>query len=153
MAKPGTHYSHRSILQCRAVVAKAIVEGQAEGCNRLLRQSMANPFLFYINGQMYDETKLWYMVPGMGFREFSTLGHHSQVTWKDAEGIEHDEDIIRPPAAMVRYVTENQLHILTNDATAGPLQHDGLRPLARFYGTITMSDSHPVNLMTVKVLC
>ena len=46
---------------------------------------------------MFDETKLWYSVRGFGFREFSTLAVHGQVTWADDAGL-HDEDVFFLPA-------------------------------------------------------
>ena len=94
---------------------------------------------------------LLYSVRGEGFRRFSTLAHHSQVTWKDPDGV-HDEDVIRTPKAMRRYNAAVQWKILDDDHEAGIHPREGARPLARFYGTGTACDSHAVNFLTLKHL-
>ena len=88
---------------------------------------------------MFDETKLWYTVKGRGYRHFSTLAHHSQITFKEAGGGIQDEDIIRTPKAMERYSAAVQMSILTDDPIMGIMPLEGSRPPARFRGTVTMS--------------
>ena len=81
----------------------------------------------------------------MGYRNFSTVAHHMQLTWTTALGKVHDADVIRTPKAMVGYSAAVQCNILTQDGAAGVLPQVGSRPLARFYGTLAMSYSHKVN--------
>ena len=143
--------SHTTALHCRALDAKCILDGQSHGIQQLLGQSFReSPLQYYITGHVFDETKLWYIIPGMGYRNFSTLAHHTQLTWKTALGKVHDADVIRTPKAMVGYSAAVQCNILTQDHTAGVLPQVGSRPLARFYGTLTMCDSHKVNHLSVK---
>jgi len=91
------------------------------------------------------------MVKGKGYRRFSTLAAHSQVTWKDENGI-HDEDIVREPKALRRYTAGTQWNALSDDPIAGINPVPGSRPSARYYGIHTISDSHPVNKLTLKYL-
>ena len=53
---------------------------------------------------------------------------------------------------MERYSAAVQMRILTVDPIMGIMPLEGSRPPARFRGTVTMSDSHAVNTLTVKVL-
>ena len=110
--------AHGMIAKCKMSAAQIIVTGQDEGLKRKRRESQEQPFAFWITNHVFDETKLWYSVRGQGFRKFSTLAHHSQVTWKDARGI-HDEDIIRTPKAMRRYNAAVQWNILNADGILG----------------------------------
>ena len=50
------------------------------------------------------------------------------------------------------YSAAVQMSILTDDSITGIMPLEGSRPPARFRGTVTMSDSHAVNTLTVKVL-
>ena len=109
------------------------------------------PFQSWITSHMFDETKLWYIVRGKGYRNLSTLAYHSQVTWEDRLGI-HDEDIIRPPKAMRRYSAAGQWAILDEDPIAGVRVRLDQAPAAKFYGTLTATDSHNVNHLTLKHL-
>jgi hypothetical protein len=148
----GGKRGHNVIAKCQMMAAGVIVEGRKRGIQRLRARSVAERLLdFWITGHVFDETKLWYSVRGKGWRRFSTLAHYSQVTWKDAEGV-HDEDIIRPPKAMRRYNASVQWKVLDTDGTAGICPREGERPLARFYGTCTACDSHPVNGLDLKHL-
>ena len=100
--------AHSQVGKCKAFVAKTIVDGSVRALKRLRHQTdEEGPFQFWITSHMFDETKLWYIVRGKGYRNLSTLAYHSQVTWEDRLGI-HDEDIIRPPKAMRRYSAAGQ---------------------------------------------
>ena len=98
---------------------------------------------------MMDETKFWHMVKGYGYRQFSTLSSHTQVTRKDDHGI-RDADIIRPPKALRDYTAATQWGVMSEDAVAGIVPRESERPEARFHGVLTISDSHGVNKLTVK---
>ena len=145
-------YSPTTVAHCRFVGAGAIVDGQTGGCTKLQKRSVVRPLAFWITGHVFDETKIWYKVRDMGYRHFSTLAHHTQTTFKEAGQVTQDEDIIRAPKAMERYTAATQFSILTDDPIAGIMAQEGSRPLARFYGTVTASDSHQVNKLTVKVV-
>ena len=110
---------------------------------------------FWITGHVADETKLWYIVPGHGYRKFSTLSHHSQVTWQlQDDGPILDEDVFRTPEAMTHYSAAVQYHILSADGCAGVNPQVGLRPQARFYGTNIVWDSHRVTFLAeVRCVC
>ena len=83
--------------------------------------------------------------------KISTLSHHTQVTWSDADGT-HDEDVIRPPRTMSKYTAAVQYNILTEDECAGINPQIGVRPSARYYGTALIWDSRGVNKLTAKHL-
>jgi hypothetical protein len=137
------------VAKCKNFIAYTILAGQSRGCARLRQQSVEEAFNFWITNTVFDETKLWYMVRGKGYRRFSTLAHHTQVTWEDALGI-HDEDIVQTPKAMKRYTAAVQWGILDGDGVAGLRGRDAERPQARYNGTLTISDSHAVNHLTLK---
>ena len=110
------------------------------------------PLDFWLSNHVFDETKLWYMVRGTGYRRYSTLAHHSQVTWKDSHGT-HDEDIIRAPKPMRKYSAAVQWKCLCEDSSgAGFFASAAERPWARFFGVGTICDSHAVNGLTLKHL-
>ena len=138
-----------SIVSSRVICARAIVGGQKRGIKRLRARSEEEPFGFWITSNMFDESKLWYKVRGKGYRRFSTLVVHGQCTWEDAAGV-HDEDVIHPPRAMRRYSAKGQWNILSDDPSLGICPSEAARPLAGFYGTVTASDSHGVNKLTLK---
>ena len=140
-----------SVGQTKFVCAKVIDDGTSKGLLRVRQGSVEKPLDFWINAAMFDETKLWYIVKGKGYRRFSTLAWHTQVTWKDDFGT-HDEDVIRAPGAMRKYNASVQWNIMTDDPVAGILPKPGSRPLARYYGTLTIGDSHAVNKLTLKNL-
>ena len=137
------------VANCRKFSANTIDAGQSRGKRRLRRQSLEEAFNFWITNTVFDETKLWFMIRGKGYRRFSTLAHHTQVTWEDALGI-HDEDIIQTPKAMTKYTAAVQFGILDADGVAGICGRDDERPQARYNGTLTISDSHAVNHLTLK---
>ena len=141
--------SPQHVACCKKFMAKTITSGQRGGCQRLRRQSVHKRFKFFITNTVFDETKLKYTIRGMGFRSFSTLAHHTQITWKDDRGI-HDEDIIHTPKAMLKYNAAVQWKILDEDGFAGLVGRDEERPQARFYATLTICDSHKVNHLTLK---
>ena len=64
----------------------------------------------------------------------------------------HDEDVIRPPGAMRRYSAAAQWNILAGDPITGIYPTPGSRPQARYCGTLSISDSHAVNKLTLKHL-
>ena len=138
-----------SIVSSRVICARAIVGGQKRGIKRLRARSEEEPFGFWITSNMFDESKLWYKVRGKGYRRFSTLVVHGQCAWEDA-GEVHDEDVIHPPRTMRRYSAKGQWNILSDDPSLGVCPSEVARPLARFYGTVTASDSHSVNKLTLK---
>ena len=90
------------------------MDGTARGLRRIRDASLVNPLKFWITGHVADETKLWYILNGYGYRKFSTLSHHTQVTWSDEGGV-HDEDVIRPPRAVSNSTAAVQYNILTED--------------------------------------
>jgi len=137
------------VANCKFFAANTIIAGQSRGAARLRRQSLEKAFNFWITNTVFDETKLWYMIRGKGYRRFSTLAHHTQVTWEDALGI-HDEDIIQTPKAMTKYTANVQWGILDGDGVAGIRGRDDERPQARYNGALTISDSHAVNILTLK---
>ena len=151
----GPKHSYKTPSDCRSVVASAIMKGQDSGCMKMLQESLQHPFEFLIDNHIFDETKLWYIVPGKGgYRHWSTLNHHAQVTWKDgvSPGI-RDEDLIMLPKSMRRYTASCQWNILVNcNMQFGLLPAKGLRPRARYQGTLTASDYHGVNVLTLKYL-
>ena len=147
----GGKYSPQTIQDCKAVIAKAIMDGTKGGLQQLHTQSLAEDLDYYITGHVFDETKLWYILQGKGYKRWSTLAFHTQVSWGDAAGA-HDEDVIRKPVAMERYSAATQWAIMTEDPVAGILPCYGSRPQAKFYGTLLSMDSHRVNKLTVKVL-
>ena len=131
-------YRPTTVSHCRFLAGKAILDGQMEGCKKLKEWSEGS--------HMFDETKLCYRLKGRGYR------HFSKITFKEAGGGIQDEDIIRTPEAMERYSAGVQIRILTVDPIMGIMPLEGSRPPARFRGTVTMSDSHAVNTLTVMVL-
>jgi len=141
--------SPTTVMQCRSLTAKAIVDGTQKGRKRVAAQSEAQPLDYWITNTMYDEAKLWYKVKGLGFRRFSTLAYHTQCTWRDERGT-HDEDVIQPPRAMRRYSASTQWSILSEDTVSGICPIAGSRPSARYYGILSISDSHAVNKLTLK---
>ena len=144
--------SHAEALHSKAVCAQAVLAGQARGLKRLREQSIhEQPFRFWITSNMYDETKLWYMLKGKGFRRFSTFLGHGLVTWADGTGI-HDEDIVRPPKALRRYSAAAQWQALEEDKAAGVFPRPEEAPRAKYYGSICEQDSHAVNILCCKHL-
>ena len=78
-------------------------------------------------------------------RDWSTLLHHEQVTW--AEGTTtFDEDVFHTPKTLRRYSSAGQWSVLRE------IMRPERRPRARFYGTLTAKDSHPVNTLMLKHL-
>ena len=114
--------------------------------------SLRDPLVFWITNTVADETKLWYYIRGHGYHKFSTLSWHSQVTLLggDTAPAIRDEDVIRTPEAMEAYNAATQKNILCSDPIAGVNPMVGLRPSARYYGSIIEWDSHKVNLLTAK---
>ena len=112
----GKHRSQRRsasfIGDCKAFVSFTVIEGQQRRLKRLREVSKSKPFDFWITNHVFDETKLWCMVKGFGYRCFSTLASHTQVTWKDADGIQ-DEDVIRCPRTLRNYTAATQWGVLT----------------------------------------
>jgi hypothetical protein len=143
--------SREQVRNCRAFAANTIVDGTHRGLKRLQDQSLERPFHFWITQHMMDETKLWYKLKGNGFRQYSTLASHTQVTWKDGDGI-HDADVIRAPKALRVYTSATQWSVMSEDGICGIAPREGERPQARFHGVLTISDSHGVNKLTVKYL-
>ena len=148
---PSVH--HSTVSYCKKASATAIMAGEKKGLDRIWDASLSSALNFWITGHVADETKLWYIVPGHGYRKFSTLSHHSQVTWQlQDDGPILDEDVFRTPEAMTHYSAAVQYHILSADGCAGVNPQVGLRPQARFYGTNIVWDSHRVNKLTAKYL-
>ena len=76
--------AHASLTYSKEAVAKTILDGTARGLRRISAGSRVNPLKFWITGHVADETKLWYILNGYGYRKFSTLSHHRRslgVTW------------------------------------------------------------------------
>ena len=145
-------HSASSVTCSRSLCARAIIGGQSQGLGELVGRSVEEAeFGFWLTGHCFDESKLWYIVKNKGYRNFSTLSWHSQVTWKDVAGI-HDEDVVRPPQALRRYTAASQWNAMTDDPVAGILPHADARPKAKLYGTMTSSDSHRVNILMLKHL-
>jgi hypothetical protein len=136
---------------CKRVVAHCITEGIEKRKRAIVHKSFADPLNFWINSHVADETKLWYIVPGYGYHKFSTLSYHSLCTWQEDDGAEvRDEDLIRAPEALAQYNAATQYNVLREDGCAGVTPEVGLRPVARFYGTALVWDSHKVNKLTTK---
>ena len=145
--------NHLPVSHCKKASASAIMAGEKKGLERIWDATLSSALNFWITGHVADETKLWYTVPGHGYRKFSTLSHHSQVTWQlQDDGPILDEDVFRTPEAMTHYSAAVQYHILSADGCAGVNPQAGLRPQARFYGTNIVWDSHRVNKLTAKYL-
>ena len=87
--------SPASVTQSKQAVAKTIMDGTVRGLRRIRDASLVNPLKCWITGHVADETKLWYILNDYGYRKFSTLSHHTHVTWSDVAGV-HDEHVIRP---------------------------------------------------------
>ena len=133
------------ITESRAVCARTIKHGQEHGLQNLYMRSTASDqgFRFWITNNMFDETKLWYIVPGKGFRHWSTLAHHEQITW--AEGTNtFDEHVFHTAKALRRYSSAGQWAVMRE------IMQRRRRPRARNYGGLTTSDSHPVNTLMMK---
>ena len=138
--------NHSTVSHCKKASASAIMAGQEKGLERIWEASLSSALNFWITSHVADETKLWYIVPGHGYRKYSTLSHHSQVTWQlQEDGPIFDEDVFRTPEAMKHYSAAVQYHILSADGCAGVNPQLGLRPQARFYGVNIVWDSHRVN--------
>lgn len=136
---------------CKRIVAHCITEGIEKRKRAIVHKSFADPLNFWINSHVADETKLWYIVPGYGYHKFSTLSYHSLCTWQEDDGAEvRDEDLIRAPEALAQYNAATQYNVLREDGCAGVTPEVGLRPVARFYGTALVWDSHKVNKLTTK---
>ena len=144
--------SSKSCANSLRIVAKCIMDGQHGSLQRVRMDSLRDPLVFWITNTVADETKLWYYIRGHGVHKFSTLSWHSQVTWLggDRAPAIRDEDVIRTPEAMEAYNAATQKNILCSDPIAGVNPQPGLRPLARFYGSIMEWDSHKVNSLTAK---
>ena len=109
----GIKRSPACVLQCRAVCARTIRHVQ-ERCLQVLYERSTKSdqeFSFWITNNMFDETKLWYILPGKGYRHWSTLLHQEQVTW--AEGTTtFDEDVFHTPKTLRRYSSAGQWAVL-----------------------------------------
>ena len=92
---------------------------------------------------MFDETKLWYILPGKGYRKWSTLLHHEQVTWGEGTTA-FDEHVFHGPKTLRRYSSAGQWAALRE------ILRPAQRPQARFYGCLTVKDSHAVNILMLK---
>ena len=144
---------HVTVIQSKKVVASAIMQGTRQGLDRIRDASLISPLNFWITSHVADETKLWYIVRGHGYRKFSTLSHHSQVSWQlEDHGPIYDEDVVRTPEAMANNTSAVQYNILSADGCAGVNPQGGLRPHAKFYGVTIAWDSHRVNKLTAKYL-
>ena len=143
---------HSNVMYCKTAVAKSIVDGAKEGISQVFAKSLLCAHDFWIANHVFDETKLWYSVHGRGYRRFSTLAHHSQVTWSDELGV-HDEDVIKTPKTLERHKASITYAVLSEDgAASGLVPRDGARPMANYYGTLTIADSHRANKLMVKQL-
>ena len=76
-------YSPTTVMQCRHLASLVVTNGTARGVHRLCHESRRQRFGFWITNSMFDESKLWYMVKGSGYRHYSTLAWHTQCTWKE----------------------------------------------------------------------
>ena len=141
----GIKRSPACVLQCRAVCARTIRHVQERCLQVLYERSMKSDqeFLFWITNNMFDETKLWYILPGKGYRKWSTLLHHEQVTWGEGTTV-FDDHVFHAPKTLRRYSSAGQWAALR-----GILLPDQ-RPRARFYGCLTAKDSHAVNILMLK---
>ena len=92
---------------------------------------------------MFDETKLWYILPGKGYRKWSTLLHNEQVTWGEGTTA-FDEHVFHGPKTLRRYSSAGQWAALRE------ILRPAQRPQARFYGCLTVKDSHAVNILMLK---
>ena len=142
-------HSHSTIQDMKHVVALTIFDGTEAGEKKLVARSNVKPFDWVIGNHVFDESKLWYFLAR--YKNWSTLGFHSQISWSDDQG-DHDEDIIRRPSPMTRYTAAHQWNILTDDPIGGLSPVPGTRPRARKYGTCVTTDSHMVNKLTLKHL-
>ena len=105
----GTKRSPLCVVQSRAVCARAIRHVQ-ERCLQVLYERSTKSdqeFLFWITNNMFDETKLWYILPGKGYRKWSTLLHHEQVTWGEGAAV-LDEHVFHAPKTLRRYSSAGQ---------------------------------------------
>ena len=141
--------SPNCVSHSRAVCARTIKHVQERGLQHLYERSTASDhgFTFFIQHHMLDETKLWYIVPGKGYRHWSTLAHHEQVTWAE-DTTTFDEDVLHTPKTLRRYSSAGQWAVMRQIM----LPNRRPRPRAKYYGCLTTKDSHPVNVLMMKHL-
>ena len=67
------------VTESRAVCARTIKHGQERGSQNLYMRSTASDqgFRFWITNNMFDETKLWYIVPGTDSDKPDVLTRHN----------------------------------------------------------------------------
>ena len=105
----GTKRSAACVLQSRAVCARTIRNVQERCLQVLYERSTTSDqkFSFWITNNMFDETKLWYILPGKGYRKWSTLLHHEQVTWGEGTTT-FDEYAFHAPRTLRRLSSAGQ---------------------------------------------
>ena len=141
-----------------ANVIHSASERIAVGCKRPLAQLEADGRVaddvvddFHINNNMFDESQLWLRCSKGGKRQKRVLAAGCQVTRRKPGGSTVDLDIIRPPSSMECYTAATCASILAkpNDPT-GLLPSGAAAPKAKFFASMTATDSHSVNKLLSK---
>jgi len=108
---------------------------------------------FHINNNMFDESQLWLRDHGGRGpkKRRRLLASASQVTRRAPGGSTKDVDVLRPPATMKHYTAATCAGILGKpEDSAGLLPLGEATPKAKYFGTLTATDSHSVNILTSK---
>ena len=109
---------------------------------------------FQINNNMFDESELWIL--GQGGRRGAkkrrrVLACAAQVTRRAPGASTVDEDLLRSPTVMKRYTAATCASILAKpEDSAGLLPGAEAAPKARYFGSLTATDSHSVNKLVSK---
>ena len=130
-------------------MANVIVKAQDKGVKRKREEAEQQPYGFWITNNMFDESKLWFGKPARSRR---CLAWHSQCTWSVDGAQVNDADIVRPPQTLRRYTAAVQWNVIHHDGSdpCGVVPSTDSLPRAKYYGSLTASDSHSVNLLTSK---
>ena len=158
-AVDGSSKSHA--MKCTWTVAKIIHsagEKVAVGLKRPLAQLEASGPVadgvvddFHINNNMFDESQLWLRDSQGGKRRRRVLAAGCQVTRRKPGGNTLDIDIIRPPCPMECYTAATCASILAKpDDPTGLLPTGASAPKAKYFASITATDSHSVNKLLSK---
>ena len=113
---------------------------------------------FQINNNMFDESQLWIRNVGMGKQRgyrrkklYRVLASGTQVTRKAPDGPIQDTDLWRSPKVMREYTAASCAGVLAQaHDTAGLHPSGDATPKAKYFASITATDSHTVNKLCSK---
>ena len=142
--------SHRQVLDSKQYVSKTIKDQQSKLVKNLRSLSEQTPLRYWITNTVFDETQLEFKLrKRRAPKKYSTVASHSQVTWGDDDG-EHDMDLHRAPTAIANKNAASMFSCVVEDPASGVCPTEEARPRARFYGSLTSTDSDLVNHLTLK---